>query len=336
MGSLRFGAEQAIRKCLRVRPGETVVLITDLESLEISNELLSVIKESTRTVTRFVMEDFGPRPEDGANPLAFPAAMAQSMAQASASVYAAKGKRGELKSFRTPMLKAVEANLPLRHAHMINITRQVMESGMSSDYDAIQKLSARVFEVVKSARAIRVTSPRGTDFTVKLNPTWKWIVSDGRITPAQWKNLPDGEVFTCAETADGRAVVDGCLGDHFSALGTCEAFPVTIDFADGVVTSLRCEERPALERELNDYIRQDANANRVGEFAIGTNIGLEAIIGNLLQDEKFPGVHIALGHGYPEKTGSPWESDAHLDVVMRKVTIEVDDQAIMRDGKFLI
>jgi leucyl aminopeptidase (aminopeptidase T) len=46
------------------------------------------------------------------------------------------------------------------------------------------------------------------------------------------------------------------------------------------------------------------------------------IIGNLLQDEKFPGVHIALGHGYPEKTGSP--------------SVEVEGKAIMRDGKFLI
>lgn len=336
MGSLRFGAEQAIRKCLRVRPGETVVLITDLESLEIGDALLSVIREATRTVTRFVMEDFGERPDDGSTPLAFPAVIAEAMTQASASVYAAKGKRGELKSFRSPMLKAVEANLSLRHAHMINITKEVMETGMSADYDQIQQLSARVFDIVKTARSIRVTSPRGTDFTVKLHPNWKWIVSDGRITPVQWKNLPDGEVFTCAESADGRAVVDGCLGDHFSSLGTCETFPVTIDFKDGVVTSLRCEERPPVEKELNEYIRQDANANRVGEFAIGTNIGLDHIIGNLLQDEKFPGVHIALGHGYPDKTGSPWESDAHLDVVMRKVTVEVDGKAIMRDGTFLI
>jgi aminopeptidase len=336
MGSLKYGAEQAIRKCLRVRSGETVVLITDLESVEIADALLTVIKESTRTVTRFIMEDFGPRPEDGSAPLAFPAEIAGAIAQASASVYAAKGRRGELKTFRTPMLKAVEANPSLRHAHMINITREVMETGMSADYDQIQQLSARVFERVKAARSIRVTSPRGTDFTVKLNPTWKWIVSDGRITPVQWKNLPDGEVFTCAETADGRAVVDGCLGDHFSALGTCENFPVTIDMKDGVVTSLRCQERPGLEKELNEYIRQDANANRIGEFAIGTNIGLDHIIGNLLQDEKFPGVHIALGHGYPEKTGSPWASEAHIDVVMRSVTIVVDGDAIMRDGKFLI
>lgn len=336
MGTLRFGAEQAIRKCLRVQPDEAVVLMTDQGALEVGHALRAVIKEITPRLEMFVLEDFGPRPDDGSQPLAFPEAIGQAMRAAQVSIYAAGGKRGELKSFRVPMLEIVDACPQLRHGHMINITRQVMETGMSTDYDLIQSLSAKVYDIVSKARRIHVTSPAGTDFVVGLNPNWKWIISDGRITPAQWKNLPDGEVFTCAETADGRAVIDGCLGDYFSEMGTCESFPVTIDFAGGVVTSLTCPARPSLEKELNDYIRQDENAKRIGEFAIGTNVGLDTIIGNLLQDEKFPGVHIALGHGYPEKTGSPWKSDAHLDVVMRKVTIDVDGQIIMRDGKFLI
>lgn len=336
MGSLRFGAEQAIRKCIRVQPGEVVVLVTDRECLEIGKELENVVREITDSITTFIMEDFGDRPEDGSTPLVFPAAIGRALEKANVSIYAASGKRGELKSFRIPLLGAVDSKADLRHGHMINITKQVMELGMSTDYDEIQALSAKVYDVVHKAKTIRVTSPAGTDFTVTLNPDWKWIISDGRITPAQWKNLPDGEVFTCAQSAKGKAVIDGCLGDYFSELGTCETFPVTLEMANGIVTRLSCEARPALEKELNDYIHQDENAKRVGEFAIGTNVGLDRIIGNLLQDEKFPGVHIALGHGYPEKTGSPWHSDAHIDLVMRKVTVEVEGKAIMRDGKFLI
>jgi len=336
METLKYGAEQAVNKCLRVEHGESVVLITDHDCADVADALTDVLHDVGAKLEVFVMEDFGPRPDDGSRPLAFPPRIGEAIARSTASIYAAGGKRGELKSFRSPMLDAVEANPRLRHAHMINITRRVMEMGMSTDYDVIQTLSAKVYEIAHKARRIRVTSPAGTDFTVQLNPGWKWIISDGRITPEQWKNLPDGEVFTCAESANGRAVIDGCLGDYFSELGTCDTFPVTIDFEDGVVTSLTCPARPDLERELNRYIHQDRNANRVGEFAIGTNVGLREIIGNLLQDEKFPGVHIALGHGYPEKTGSPWASDAHLDVVMRNVTIDVDGQLIMRDGAFLI
>ncbi len=336
MGSLRFGAEQAIRKCIRVQPGEVVVLVTDRECEEIGRELEKVVREVTDQITTFVMEDFGARPDDGKNPLSFPAEIGKALEKASVSIYAASGKRGELKSFRTPMLAIVDGKKDLRHGHMINITKEVMELGMSTDYDQIQALSKKVYDVVHRAKTIRVTSPAGTDFTVRLNPEWKWIISDGRISNEQWKNLPDGEVFTCAQSAEGKAVIDGCLGDYFSELGTCESFPVTVEMANGIATRLTCEARPDLEKELREYIHQDENAKRVGEFAIGTNVGLDRIIGNLLQDEKFPGVHIALGHGYPEKTGSPWKSDAHIDLVMRRVTVEVEGKAIMRDGKFLI
>lgn len=334
MGSLRFGAEQAIRKCIRVQSDDKVVLITDRECLEIGRELENVVREATSAITTFVMEDFGERPEDGSNPLPFPDAIAEALHTATVSIYAASGKRGELKSFRSPMLAVIDSKPDLRHGHMINITKQVMELGMSTDYDVIQALSRSIYNIVQGVRRIRVTSPAGTDFAVTLNPNWKWIISDGRITNEQWKNLPDGEVFTCAESADGVAVIDGCLGDFFSELGTCETFPVVVEMSKGVVTRLTCEARPELEKEINDYIHQDKNANRVGEFAIGTNVGLDRIIGNLLQDEKFPGVHIAIGHGYPEKTGSPWRSDAHIDLVMRKVTIDVGGDVIMRDGQF--
>ena len=78
----------------------------------------------------------------------------------------------------------------------------------------------------------------------------------------------------------------------------------------------------------------------MGEFAIGTNIGVERVIGNILQDEKFPGVHIAFGDPYGAHTGAPWKSATHIDVVGLRFNIWLGDAAgeeqIMRDGRFLI
>jgi leucyl aminopeptidase (aminopeptidase T) len=45
-------------------------------------------------------------------------------------------------------------------------------------------------------------------------------------------------------------------------------------------------------------------SDRVGEFAIGTNIGVHDVIGNILQDEKIPGIHIAFGNPYGAHTGA--------------------------------
>jgi aminopeptidase len=60
------------------------------------------------------------------------------------------------------------------------------------------------------------------------------------------------------------------------------------------------------------------------------------IIGNILQDEKIPGIHIAFGHPYNEHTGQTWHSTTHIDCVGRDFDIWLDDEPIMRDGQFLI
>ncbi len=91
-----------------------------------------------------------------------------------------------------------------------------------------------------------------------------------------------------------------------------------------------------LENDLWAYTHTDENSDRVGEFAIGTNIELKDVIGHILQDEKFPGIHIAFGNPYGEHTGAQWYSSTHIDVVGRRFDIWVDGQQIMREGTFLI
>jgi leucyl aminopeptidase (aminopeptidase T) len=95
-----------------------------------------------------------------------------------------------------------------------------------------------------------------------------------------------------------------------------------------------------LERAFWEYTHTDENSDRVGEFAIGTNIGVTRVIGNILQDEKFPGIHIAFGDPYGAHTGAPWKSTTHIDVVGLEFDIwlgtQGSEEQIMRAGKFLI
>ena len=84
------------------------------------------------------------------------------------------------------------------------------------------------------------------------------------------------------------------------------------------------------------YTSKEPNSNRVGEFAIGTNIAVRSVIGNILQDEKLPGLHLAFGHPYSEHTGAAWSCRTHLDIVGRHFDVWMDDEQIMADSKFLI
>ncbi len=101
-----------------------------------------------------------------------------------------------------------------------------------------------------------------------------------------------------------------------------------------------CARRTRANQELEDefwrYTHTDENSDRVGEFAIGTNIGVHDVIGNILQDEKIPGIHIAFGNPYGAHTGADWYSGTHIDVVGRKFDIWIDDRQIMHAGEFLL
>jgi len=333
MGSIKEGVSQAVKNCLKVKAGEKVVIITDRETLGIGYAIRRAVKRITNYIQFFIMEDFGERPLD------FPEQMREALREADVSFYIAQGAEGELQTFRRPMLEVVDANKKLRHGHMISITEQIMKDGMCSDYQEIQRVSRLVYQKVYKAREIRVVTDKGTDIIAQFSPQLKWKISDGDITSEHWSNLPDGEVFTCPVDVNGIVVINGCLGDFFSEkYGSLEKTPVTIKIKNGraVSGSIKCDNKE-LEQEAIKYIFQtDENSNRVGEFALGTNIGLKKLIGNLLQDEKFPGVHIAFGYPYPAKTGANWSSKVHLDGVIKNSTVYADGEMIMEKGRYIL
>ena len=333
MGTIEEGVKQAVENCLKVRAGESAVIITDAETVEIGSAIKTAIEKITAEVQFFIMEDFGERPID------YPQAIDDAIKAADVSVYAAQGAEGELQSFRMRMLKAIEANPGLRHGHMIGITPEIMKDGMCSDYEEIQRVSRLVYEKVRNAGNIRVITEKGNDFVAEFSPQLKWLISDGDIAPGQWKNLPDGEVFTSPVNVNGKVVIDGCLGDFFTQrYGSLESTPIIIEIENGraVKESIQCGNEQ-LRDEFAKYLFEiDENSNRIGEFAIGTNTGLTKLIYNLLQDEKFPGVHIAFGSPLPGKTGAKWDSKAHVDGVIISPTIEVDGEMLMDKGEFCL
>ena len=333
MGTIEEGVKQAVETCLKVKQDEKVVIITDTETIEIGSAIKAAIEKITSEVKFFLMEDFGERPID------YPKAIDDAIKTVDVSIYAAQGAEGELQTFRMKMLRAVEANPGLRHAHMIGITPEIMKDGMCSDYKEIQRVSKLVYEKVRNASEIRVVTEKGNDFTSEFSPQLKWLVEDGNIPPGDWKNLPDGEVCTCPVDVNGKVIFDGCLGDFFTErYGSLESTPIFIEVENGraVKESIRCENEQLRHEFIRYLFENDENSNRIGEFAIGTNTGLTKLIYNLLQDEKFPSVHIAFGSPAPGKTGADWDSKTHVDGMIKDPSIYVDGEVLMDKGQFCL
>lgn len=326
---------QALEICLKVTPHDSVVIITDLMKKELGRSFLESAKNLSphKKHQLFIMEDFGERGTD--SPLRFPAELEKAILKSDVSLYAAEGKEGELASFRIPMLKTVKASKKVRHGHMPNITTEILETGFGKDYQKVVDLTHEIYQKVKSAKYAQVTTKLGTDLKIEFNPNYKWVPSDAIIQKGDYGNIPSGEVFTCVESCEGKLIIDGEVGDYLCAkYGTLEKNPVEIMIKNGRVATIECVNKE-LVSDLETYFKIDDNANRVGEFAIGTNINLKKFIGNLLLDEKFPGIHVAFGSGYPDKTGATWDGKAHLDCIVTKPTVVIDDITIMNEGDFI-
>jgi aminopeptidase len=145
-------------------------------------------------------------------------------------------------------------------------------------------------------------------------------------------NMPDGEVFT----GPGETEVNGHVRFSFPVIQEGhEMHDVRLWFEDGVVTRWSAAKG---EEFLAATLTRDPGARRLGEFAFGTNYGIQRFTRNMLFDEKIGGtIHMALGAGYPE-TGSVNESSIHWDMLCdlrRGGEVWVDGELFARDGKYL-
>lgn len=322
------GAQSAINTCLRLQPSETITIITDEFSQDIAASLYAEVARVGATCHSFVLEDLVPRPLKS-----MPAQVLAALEESHVSIFCAQAQTGELTARR--QMSDVVNRRRIRHAHMVNINSQIMLEGMRADFNAIDRLSQKLIELARQAKTIKVTSRAGTDITATFSEKINWLKTSGIISPDKWGNLPGGEIFTSPWTVDGTFVTDGVVGDYLcTKYGVLENNPLFIEISNSRITSLRCANKE-LEDEFNTYTHMDENSDRVGEFAIGTNLAVTKVIGHILQDEKIPGIHIAFGHPYSEHTKADWISSTHIDCVALHCSIYFDGQPIMLDGEFV-
>jgi aminopeptidase len=323
------GARNAIRVCLQLKPDERITIITDEVTRDIAAALRSEVERVGSNYSLFTLEHHARRP------LKFmPEIILEDLANSQVSIFAAQSQPGEIGS-RTEMTAVVNHH-KIRHGHMVNINRQIMLESMRADFAQVDELSQRLVERARRASRISCTTPHGTKFEAEMSPKLKWLKTSGIISSEKWGNLPGGEIFTAPVNSNGTFVVDGVVGDYLcERYGDLKTNPLTIKIRNNRIVDLFSDNKELLD-EFRAYTGTDENSNRVGEFAIGTNIACTHVIGHILQDEKIPGVHIAFGHPYAEHTGANWFSKTHIDCVGRDFDVWFDGEKVMERGRILV
>ncbi|AZQ14796.1 aminopeptidase [Halorubrum sp. PV6] len=311
---LTAAAETAVEQCLDVSPGESVVVVTDDKREPIGEALYEAASAVTADAT---ILRYPPADQHGTEP---PAPVAAAMEASDAFL------APTTKSLSHTRARGRACDAGARGATLPGITESVFTTGLDADYAAIDDACDDALAAVGDADEIRVTSPAGTDITFELGDR-EWLADTGMVhAPGDFSNLPAGEVFIAPESATGTYVVDGTMMPH-GLLGEGEALAFEVD--DGLVTSVSDE---AVREELATAAASVGDAAyNLAELGIGTNVGVEELVGSVLLDEKAAGtVHIAIG----DNAGIGGDTDApvHLDGILRDPTVYVDGEAIELPG----
>ena len=323
------GARNAVGTCLAIQPGERVALIADRASGAVAASLEQALAEHQARADCIVIESVTERPMRSA-----PAAILDALEAADAGILCVQPLEGELAA-RMAIVGAVERRR-IRYAHMIGVTPQIMREGLRADYRLVDRLSQQLCERMRQASKLTVKTSGGTDLVATFDPALAWVKTSGLINPRYWSNLPAGEVFTTPASVDGTFVCDGTAGDYFNGkYGSLEATPLVLQIQGGRLISA-ASEHEELQKDFWEYCHTDANSDRVGELAFGTNFGLREMIGVLLQDEKVPGVHLAFGDPYGNQTHADWTSRTHVDVLTRHCNVWIDDEQVIAEGRYLL
>ncbi len=194
-----------------------------------------------------------------------------------------------------------------------------------AEWKKFSVMQQKLVDWLVGKKEVKVQGPN-VDLTLSIEDR-TFVNSDGR------HNMPSGEIFT-GPVEDS---VNGWVRFSYPAIQSGrEVSGIELYFEDGKVVKATAKKNEAF---LHSMLDSDAGSRFLGEFAIGTNNGIDRFTKSILFDEKIGGtIHMAIGAGYPE-TGSKNKSSVHWDMIcdMRDGgKIWVDGTEFYDSGKFLV
>ncbi len=311
MDKLYKAVQVALNNCLAVKKGETVLVITDEPERKVGYAFWEAAREIG---TEAMLLEILPRSSNGEEP---PESVARLMRDFDVLIIPTSKSMSHTAARRG----ACEAGA--RCVTLPGILEDTAVRTLNADYNEIAERSTRLAELVNAGQTARVTTPAGTDIAMTIQGR-ECHADTGLVhNPGEFSNLPAGEAYVAPVegSAGGVIVVDGAM------VGKVKQ-PIRIVVKDGYATQITGgKSAEELEAIIEPFGQPGRN---VAELGIGTNHKAQ-IVGSVLEDEKVMGtVHMALGDN--KSMGGNVSVQSHLDGILLKPTLWIDDRKIMEDG----
>jgi leucyl aminopeptidase (aminopeptidase T) len=314
VGDLDRAVRAVVRDCMGVKEGEDVLVVANPATENLGERLRD---EAVETGGDAVLALMSERASHAAEP---PPTVAEAMRAADVLLcptiqslsHTAARKRASEKGARV-------ATLP-------GVTEEILARVMSADMEGLRRKGHAVADALDRADQAHITDANGTDLRLDLSGR-EAIPDAGELTePGAFGNLPCGEGFISPVGGDGTLIVDGSI----ATLGRVDE-PVEVVVEGGHLTAARGGQGMAFMELLTTHGEDGTN---IAELGIGTN-EKATLIGEVIEDEKILGTcHVAFGAS--AGIGGTVQVPIHIDVVVMKPTVELDGEAIVREGELLL
>ena len=314
MDDLDRAVHAVVHECLAVKEGEEALVVCNPVTQNMGERLR---EEAANAGADAVLTVISERPSHGAEP---PRSVAAAMAAADVLM----APTVQSLSHTAARKRATDAGA--RCATLPGVTEEMLARVMSADMEGLRRKGQAVAEALDRASQARITDANGTELSLDLSGR-EAIPDAGELTErGAFGNLPCGESFISPVGGEGTLVIDGSL----AGLGLVDE-PVELVVEGGHLTSARGGAGMAFMELLTVH---GEDATTIAELGVGTNE--KAILtGEVLEDEKIQGTcHIAFGAS--AGIGGTVQVPVHLDCVVMKPTLELDGEALVRDGELLV
>ena len=312
------GFANVLDRCLALRPGEQVLLLTDAGT---DGSVVEAFEAAVAQRGAVCIVSRMPVPElPGQEP---PGTVAAAMRSAGAVI--------ELTSlFIGSSLARREATAAgVRYLAMPGVRMETFrdDGPLAVDFDRIRDDAERVGAAWTGAGSYRLTTPAGTDLRGSVAGRPGRVLHGLARQPGDYMAPPDIESGTAPVegSSSGVVVVDADL--LFMGEGPLPS-PVALHIRDGELVGAEGDEAGRLQSMLDRCA--DPRMSNLAEASVAFNPN-GRVCGVAMETESSRGTaHVALGNSIAY--GGTVDAIAHLDCVMRDATLELDGEPVIVAG----
>lgn len=193
--------------------------------------------------------------------------------------------------------------------------------------DRIAHVSRTMGQMLSEAREAHLTSAVGTDVHLDLTGRNAVVFTNFLREPGAWGALPDyaeTAIPPVEGSAKGKLIADGTM----IGVGLLPR-PVRFDISDGKIVRFDTSKEALAFKSLLE--KGEGEIYGVAELGLGVNEFVTEFDGGFEDKKIFGGAHLGIGGNLD--LGGKQASTVHLDIILKKVSLELDGKWLLRDGR---